>query len=42
MRVEQLVEYEFEDSIAVELPAGDFEDRTVEMVAMFEAAGVLD
>jgi hypothetical protein len=42
MRVEQLVEFEFDDSIAVELPAGDFEDRTAEMVAMFEAAGVLD
>ena len=42
MSVEQLVVYEFDDSIAVELPAGDFEDRTVEMVAMFEAAGVLD
>lgn len=41
-RIEQLVEYEFDDSIAVELPAGDFEDRTAEMVAMFEAAGVLD
>ena len=41
-RIEQLVQFEFDDSIAVELPTGDFEDRTVEMVEMFAAAGVLD
>jgi hypothetical protein len=40
-RIEQLVEFEFDDSIAVELPTGDFEDRTAAMVEMFEAAGLL-
>jgi hypothetical protein len=37
-----LIEFEFDDSIEVELPTGDFEDRTAEMVAMLAAAGLLD
>jgi hypothetical protein len=40
--LEQLIEFEFDDSIEVELPTGDFEDRTAEIVAILAAAGLLD